>query len=207
MKIKVCGMTNAENIWELVRLPIDWMGMIFYEPSCRYAGNLPADAILQTPLRIRKVGVFVNASETEIREKVKRYDLQAVQLHGNESPNVCRRIKEQGVIVLKAFAVSDEKDLNDCALYNSEVCDYFLFDTKTPHHGGSGNQFEWQLLESYSGKTPFFLSGGISAADADRIKAIRHPLLCGVDLNSRFETAPGIKNIDLLQTFINALQQ
>ncbi|MDR0543532.1 MAG: phosphoribosylanthranilate isomerase [Dysgonamonadaceae bacterium] len=206
MKIKVCGMTNPQNIRELVQLPVDMAGLIFYEKSSRYAGNLSVADVRMAPPSIWKVGVFVNATEKEIEDKMKRYHLQAIQLHGNETPDFCKKIKEKGMIVIKAFSISEEKDLNHCDSY-SACCDYFLFDTKTPQYGGSGKQFDWKIIETYQSETPFFLSGGISPNDAERISEIRHPSFYGIDLNSRFETMPGIKNIDLLRTFIQTLKK
>jgi phosphoribosylanthranilate isomerase len=209
MKIKVCGMCEAENIRRVGELPVDFMGFIFYPASPRFAGNgrLQPETLKNLPPHIRKTGVFVSEAPDTVAGYVEQYALDAVQLHGSETPAYCRAVKEKfpGIAVIKAFPVSEPADLDRTKDYTA-VCDYFLFDTKTPQHGGSGKQFKWKILEIYPVKTPFFLSGGISPDDADRIKAISHPLCCGVDVNSRFETAPGIKNIDLLRTFITTLK-
>jgi len=201
MKIKVCGMKYPENIKELVNLPIDMMGLIFYEKTKRYAGNLPANELRDVPANIQKVGVFVNASEEDIFEKIKEYDLQIVQLHGDESPDFCREIKKTGIKVIKSFSIEGIDDFEKLHLYE-DTCDYFLFDTKTPLYGGSGNKFDWEILSSYNGQTPFILSGGIGLEDVESIKKLQNPKLYGIDLNSRFEISPGEKDIEKLRKFI-----
>ena len=193
-------MKYPDNIKELVCLPIDMMGLIFYEKSARYAGYLPADELRIVPPDIQKVGVFVNASEEDIFAKIREYDLQIVQLHGDESPDFCWEIKKSGIKVIKAFRIETAGDLERCGLYEN-ACDYFLFDTKTPQYGGSGKKFDWGILSSYKGETPFILSGGIGAEDAESIGEIQNPKLFGVDLNSRFETGAGKKDMEKLRTF------
>jgi len=193
-------MKYPENIKELVSLPIDMMGLIFYEKTKRYAGNLPASELRIVPSHIQKVGVFVNASKEDIFEKIKEYDLQIVQLHGEESPEFCIEIKKTGVKVIKSFSIEGIDDFKKLHLYEN-VCDYFLFDTKTPLYGGSGNKFDWEILSSYNGETPFILSGGIGLEDAESIKELRNPKLYGIDLNSRFEISPGEKDIGRLKEF------
>ncbi|MDR2843153.1 MAG: phosphoribosylanthranilate isomerase [Candidatus Symbiothrix sp.] len=194
-------MKSLENIAEIARLPIDMMGLIFYEKSPRYAGNLPPEALKPLPASIRKVGVFVNASKETILEKVQPYDLQMVQLHGQETPALCSELRATGIEVIKAFPVAEAADFQ-LALNYEAACDYFLFDTKTPQYGGSGKQFDWKILSAYTGKTPFFLSGGIGLEDLETIKHLKHPLLYAIDLNSRFETAPGVKDINKLKQLI-----
>jgi phosphoribosylanthranilate isomerase len=189
------------NIKELVRLPIDMMGLIFYEKSARYAGNLPAIELQIVPLNIQKVGVFVNVSKEAVFDKIREYDLQAVQLHGDESPDFCRTIKNSGIGVIKAFPIEEISDFEKCNLYEN-ACDYFLFDTKTPAYGGSGKKFDWKMLSQYQEETPFILSGGIGYEDAESIRKIRNPKLYGIDLNSRFEVRPGEKDIEKLKDFL-----
>lgn len=198
-------MKHPENIKALAALPIDLMGFIFYEKSPRYAGNLAADALISVPASIQKVGVFVDAAEQDIRKIISQYDLQAVQLHGNEPPQLCEALKTQGVSVIKAFPIENSADLAACAAYE-KVCDYFLFDTKTPQHGGSGKKFDWQLLSSYTGQTPFFLSGGIGADDAQALKQLHFSNLYALDVNSKFETAPGLKDLPKINAFLTTLQ-
>ena len=194
-------MKYPENIKELVNLPIDMMGLICYEKTKRYAGNLPANELRDVPANIQKVGVFVNASEEDIFEKNKEYDLQIVQLHGDESPDFCREIKKTGIKVIKSFSIEGIDDFEKLHLYE-DTCDYFLFDTKTPLYGGSGNKFDWEILSSYNGQTPFILSGGIGLEDVESIKKLQNPKLYGIDLNSRFEISPGEKDIEKLRKFI-----
>ena len=200
MKIKVCGMREPENIRALAKLPIDWMGLIFYDRSPRFAGNLPPDALACLPGLVKRAGVFVNQPAQVILEKVKTYSLATVQLHGAETPDVCRELKQNGLEVIKAFAIAKGSDFAVCKDYEA-VCDYFLFDTKSPNYGGTGLQFNWLLLKHYTGNTPFLLSGGIGKESAGEIKKIAHNRLAGIDLNSRFETTPGVKETTKINQF------
>jgi indole-3-glycerol phosphate synthase len=199
--LKVCGMKDPENIRALASLPVDMIGLIFYEKSPRYAGELDSETVRDLPASIQKTGVFVNASQEYILAKIKAYGLQLIQLHGNESPAFCQDLKSGGIKVIKAFSIREAGDLTATALYEN-TCNYFLFDTKTSQFGGSGKKFDWEILSFYTGKTPFFLSGGIGAEDTDAIRQIKHPLLYALDLNSKFETKPGLKNIEQLREFV-----
>ncbi|GHT02040.1 N-(5'-phosphoribosyl)anthranilate isomerase [Bacteroidia bacterium] len=201
MKIKVCGMRSAYNIVEVSQLPIDFMGFIFYEKSPRYDKDLNIWAVKYIPKNIQKVGVFVNATKEAILAAVEKFDLQMVQLHGTESPEFCNDLTQDGISVIKAFPVANENDFAPCAEYES-ACDYFLFDTKTPQFGGSGNKFDWQILSTYKGKMPCFLSGGIAPDDVDAIKQLNFPQLFAIDLNSCFEIEPGFKDVEKLKQFI-----
>lgn len=205
MKVKVCGMREADNIRELGRLPIDWMGFIFYPPSSRYAGGIAPGELRKIPSYIRKAGVFVDAPTEEIRKTIDMYGLDAVQLHGNETPEICESLRG-GVEVIKAFSLSSGNDLTTYAAYE-DSCDYYVFDTKTPLYGGSGRQYDWNILSSYRGKTPFLLSGGIGPEDAERILSFSHPSLEGIDLNSCFERRPGLKDIDKVETFLKRIRR
>jgi phosphoribosylanthranilate isomerase len=204
LKIKVCGMKNIPNIKELAILPIQMMGLIFYEKSPRFIHNLDAKALEDLPSRIQKVGVFVNETESTIMTKIQIYNLKYIQLHGNESPEFCERLRTQNIKVIKAFPIAEAKDLEKIKDYENH-CDYFLFDTKTNQYGGSGKKFDWQILSSYSSSTPFFLSGGIGSDDAEIIQQIKHPAFFAIDLNSQFEIAPGLKDIQKLKKFISKL--
>jgi phosphoribosylanthranilate isomerase len=209
MNVKVCGMREADNIRLLGAMPIDYMGFVFYPPSPRYAGNgLSANVLQALPTGIRKTGVFVSEQLETLLAWVAKYDLDAIQLHGRETPDYCRRVRERlpEKEIIKAFSVAAPADFLPARDY-AAVCDYFLFDAPTPHYGGSGRPFDWDIVAAYGDETPFFLSGGIGASDAGRIQALQHPSLFGVDLNSRFETAPGMKDTDLLRTFINTLRR
>lgn len=206
MKVKVCGMREPDNIREVGQLPIDWMGFIFYAPSPRYAGSLsPEEIDRQLPRRIKRVGVFVNEEAATVQAVAARYRLAAVQLHGAETPETCAALRATGLEVIKAFSLSAASDLEACLPYEGS-CDYFLFDTRTPLYGGSGRQYDWNLLAAYRGRTPFLLSGGIGEDDALRLQAFSHPLCAGIDLNSRFEQQPGRKDAGRLQRFLSILK-
>jgi phosphoribosylanthranilate isomerase len=205
MKVKICGMKYPENIAQIVALKPDFLGFIFYPKSPRYAEPLDVERMNSLPRSVLKIGVFVNESLDDILETVKKYSLHGVQLHGSESEELCYTFKSAGLLVLKAFSIAKPADFDLTAAYEG-TCDFYIFDTKTPQHGGSGQKFEWSMLSAYLGNTRFLLSGGISADDADAIKAIDHPKLWGVDLNSRFEVEPGRKDDTLLNSFIIQLK-
>ena len=196
-------MKYPENIEELSRLPIDYMGLIFYDKSPRFAEGLKIDELNILPERIERVGVFVNADVGYIMDKTNKYNLDIIQLHGNESADFCKELNKT-MPVIKAFNISGASDFEQAKSYE-DLWGYFLFDTKTAQYGGSGLKFDWNVLNEYKGNTPFFLSGGISVEDAERIKEINHPSLYAIDINSKFEINPGLKDIKLLNQFIKAL--
>ena len=198
MIIKVCGMREAENIREVTKLGIDWLGMIFWPKSKRYVAEPPS----YLPSQVKKVGVFVDASLEDIRQHIMDYDLDIIQLHGHETPEYVRALDPE--IIIKAFNIATAEDLAQTKPYEG-IVDYFLFDTKAQLPGGSGEQFDWSVLSHYEGATPFLLSGGIGPDDAERIKAFHHPRCIGIDLNSRFELAPGLKDVNLLREFIKSI--
>jgi len=197
MKIKVCGLKDRENILAVAGLEPDYVGFIRYDRSPRFSEDLPGDVIIDLPAGIKKTAVFVNEDVDVINSLIKEYNFEAVQLHGQESPEVCATFKGK-IEVLKAFGVDESFDFNTLKPYVGMV-DYFLFDTKTPVHGGSGQIFDWGILDKYQLDVPFFLSGGLSLDNLPEVKNIKHPAFYGVDLNSRFETAPGLKDIDKLK--------
>jgi len=199
--IKICGMRDPDNIREMLTLNPDFMGFIFYSKSPRFVMSPESLQNIYFGQNTQKTGVFVNATEEEIMHTVKLYDLHAVQLHGEESVNLCRSLRKNGLLVLKAFQINSAEDFDATFEYNHQV-DYFLFDTKSASYGGSGSKFDWSLLEAYKGDIPFFLSGGIGTDDVEAIQMINHPYFRGVDLNSRFEIAPAIKDYILLKQFI-----
>ena len=202
MMIKVCGMREEPNIRAVEMLPVDWMGFIFYPGSSRYVG----EKLSHIPEKVKRVGVFVNEQPEIIRERALQNRLDILQLHGDESPSHCRKLKEEGFQVIKAFGIRTDQPFPSEEVQRYEgCCDYLLFDTKTPMYGGSGKKFNWELLNDYRGTIPFLISGGIAPGDAVVIKAFSHPQLMGVDLNSGFETSPAIKDVSLLQTFIKQL--
>ncbi|MGK0390402.1 MAG: phosphoribosylanthranilate isomerase [Maribacter sp.] len=194
--IKVCGMKNTENIKELISLDIDFMGLIFYEKSKRFINHEISKN------NTKKVGVFVNEKIDIIEEKIKAYDLSFIQLHGDENPQFCEVLKSKNIEIIKAFRVDDNFDFNVTKKYES-VCDYFLFDAKGKDYGGNGIIFNWDVLNNYKGTLPFFLSGGINIDSIDSIKKFHHEKLFALDINSGFEIEPGLKNVDLINEFIN----
>lgn len=196
--VKVCGMREAENIRKVEALGIDLMGFIFWPKSSRYVSERPA----YLPTKCKRVGVFVDEDIETVRRIADDYALDYIQLHGHESRAYCAQLK--GLKLIKAISVSGEDDIATYKTYEGLV-DYFLFDTKCPSVGGSGQQFDWTVLADYVGETPFLLSGGIGPDDAKRVKASHHSKCIGIDLNSRFEIAPGVKDINKLKDFLNAL--
>jgi phosphoribosylanthranilate isomerase len=204
--IKICGMRDRQNIIEVAGLNPDIMGFIFYPHSPRYAAGISdADIIGNIPAQIRKTGVFVNADYKDISAAVKKYSLDMVQLHGNERPEECRRLRETGIQVIKAFNIKDSNGFKSCSEFKTDT-DYFLFDASTSDYGGSGYKFDWKTLEKYDMGHPFFLSGGIGPEDVSNILKISNPSFYGIDLNSRFETKPGLKEIGSLKKFISAIR-
>ena len=200
--IKVCGMREAENIREVAALGIDWLGLIFWPRSRRYVARRPAYLSEQA----RRVGVFVDAPVEDILQHVEDYGLNLVQLHGHESPEFVRQLRENaGLPLIKAFNVATAEDFLQTKPYEGLV-DYFLFDTKGKAVGGNGEKFDWTVLADYHGETPFILSGGIGPDDADRVKSFHHPKCIGIDLNSRFETAPALKDVKALKEFIKKVR-
>lgn len=207
MKLKVCGITSLEQLEQLEKMGVDYAGMIFYEKSPRYAGEmLKADAEKIKGLQVKKVGVFVNAEETRIREAVNEFGLDAVQLHGDEAPEMALSLKER-VEVIKVFRISGEENIEELVEPFKNACDYYLFDTATNDYGGSGKQFDWSVLKKAVIGKSFFLSGGIGAADAEMLKNFEHPNLFAADVNSRFETAPGVKDMKLIKAFKRSLYE
>lgn len=201
--IKVCGMKFAQNREEVEKLGVDLLGYIFFAPSERFVGDQPETGLFDSAKP--KVGVFVDENVFEILGLAKNFDFEYIQLHGKENPLTCSIIQKQGLKVIKAFPVDDQFNFTSTLSFEG-LADYFLFDTKTKQHGGSGKKFNWQILDSYKGKTPFFLSGGIEPEDAEKISQIDHPMMAGVDLNSGFEEEPGLKNIKKLKKFIEEIQ-
>jgi phosphoribosylanthranilate isomerase len=204
MKIKVCGLKNPENINEVEALGPDYLGFIFYRQSPRFVADLQAETLTALPKTIHKTGVFVNEDAKEITRLIAAYDFDAIQLHGSESPEFCNLFKVT-VSVIKAFGVDENFDFEQLNDYVGKV-DYFLFDTKTDKHGGSGKVFNWTILDNYRLDTPFFLSGGLSLENLEAVKLINHPRFHGVDLNSKFELEPGLKDIDKLKKAFDLLR-
>lgn len=203
MKIKVCGLKHPENIEAVAALQPDYVGFIFYGKSPRYTAGLPADTLRAIPASIQKTGVFVNESAENIEKLIVECGFNAIQLHGDESPEFCAAFKGR-VTVVKAFGLNEDFDFEQLKDYANNV-DLFLFDTKTKEYGGSGKTFDWKILDQYKLEIPFFLSGGIGPENIAEVKNITHPQFYGVDLNSRFEIEPGLKNIEKLQQAFNII--
>ncbi|MEM9895723.1 MAG: phosphoribosylanthranilate isomerase [Bacteroidota bacterium] len=193
MKLKVCGMANARNIMEIAATEPDCMGFIFYQKSPRFAGNLRVETLRDLPASIKKVGVFVDEELDNMLDLAAEYQLDYIQLHGSESLDVVKKLKNAGLGVLKVFKLTNQLPEN-LETFGENV-DYILFDTASEMHGGSGKKFDWSVLDDYQIDTPFILSGGIDLSDVDQIKKMRMPQLKMIDVNSRFEDAPGMKNV------------
>jgi phosphoribosylanthranilate isomerase len=217
LKIKVCGMRDPTNIEAISALPIHFMGFIFYEKSPRYVAH--SDDISACADDLTKVGVFVNAEIGYILHKIDKYDLDAVQLHGNETPQYIedlsnemwsklRFVANSDIEIIKAFPVDSDFDFETVKPYEDAV-KYFLFDTKTPQHGGAGIKFDWSILEKYNSEIPFLLAGGISENDVEEISKIaaQNPMLYGLDLNSKFEIEPALKDVEKLKSFLGGLNR
>lgn len=229
MIIKVCGMRDADNIREVSELDIDMMGFIFWKDSPRFvrmisshAGIIPdyseerlnknSGKVVDDQHRIKRVGVFVDDMPQTIVTRIYNYELDYVQLHGEEScimiDNLRRTLEPDirtGVKIIKTISVSSAEDIEKTKEYEGFV-DLFLFDTKCPTMGGSGDKFDWSVLSAYKGNVPFLLSGGIGMDDVDKIKSFQHPQFAGVDVNSCFETEPGVKDVEKLRLFIEKLR-
>lgn len=190
--LKICGMKYPANIEEVSNLLPEYMGFIFYEKSSRFfEGPMP-----NIPKSIKKVGVFVNESQTNVLEKINQYNLDLIQLHGDESADFCRSFKANDIQIIKVFSVDDDFDFNKLEPFET-VCDYYLFDTKGKLPGGNGTTFNWQILQKYKSKKPLFLSGGLGLEEIEKLQKLNLPLFA-IDVNSKFEFQPGLKNINLL---------
>ena len=202
MTVKVCGMREPDNIRAVEQLGADWLGFIFWPRSSRYVSERPS----YLPQQAKRVGVFVDADMEDVLQHIADYSLHIVQLHGKESPDYIQTLRTAApaALVIKALNVATPADLEQTKAYEGLV-DYFLFDTKGPSVGGNGTQFDWTVLDAYHDTTPFLLSGGIGPDDASRVSAFRHPRLAGIDLNSRFEQSPALKDVNLLRRFLSQL--
>lgn len=202
MIVKVCGMRAADNIRQVEECGADWMGFIFFSRSPRFVAEVPH----YLPSKQKRVGVFVNASYDEIKARVEAFGLDAVQLHGAEKADLCMRLRNDGLTVVKAFSLRSAADVQQTDGYIG-ACDYFLFDTPTAAYGGSGRMFDWTLLQAYKGPTPFLLSGGLALDSLEALAAFSHSQWAGIDLNSGFETQPALKNPQALKSFISKFRK
>jgi phosphoribosylanthranilate isomerase len=202
INIKICGMMEESNIRELVKVHPDYIGFIFYRESKRFIGEDFSSGILDSiPGSISKVGVFVDAGKDYILEKSELFGLKLVQLHGCEPVTACKELFNAGISVIKVFHIDDEFNFDTINPFKP-YCKYFLFDTKCSTFGGSSKKFNWDILRKYDNEKPVFLSGGIGNADAGLIKQLDYLNIHAVDINSRFEKEPGIKDISKIKKFI-----
>ncbi len=207
MLIKICGLKYADNISALGAYPIDMMGFVFYPKSPRFVdGELKTSTVKNIPENIKKVGVFVNQSMKEILCKQRLFQLDFIQLHGDENEQFCKRIKDLNIGVIKAFHIDGHFDFSILKKFQ-EQCDYFLFDTKTTGYGGSGKAFDWYILNRYTLNTRFLLSGGIGLENIDDAIAFYHPQLVGVDINSKIELTPGLKSIKMAKNITRIINK
>ena len=209
MKIKVCGITQADQLHQLDEIGVDYAGLIFFRQSARYMlDKLLTTDVQDLSLSLQKVGVFVNASEEFINAQVELYGLDLVQLHGDETPAFCKHISST-VSVIKAFRITkyNEQNIDWMIKPYEEVCDYYLFDTnRKGAYGGTGEKFDWEILNNNIINKSFFLSGGIGVADVENVKAFHHPFLYAVDINSMVEIEPGIKDMEQVKMFVQEIK-
>lgn len=210
MKIKICGMKFGKNIVEIAALKPNYLGFIFYEASPRNFEGF----IAEIDEKIKKTGVFVDASVEFILEKAANYNLEVIQLHGVEKPVLCTKLKKKYLEVIKVFSIGEAFDFKKLQPYEGKV-DFFLFDTKGSRKGGNGIAFNWKILEKYPSRTPFFLSGGIGLKELEEVKKLqeffisqgKENLFHGLDLNSRLEEFPGQKNVRKIIEFQDKLNK
>lgn len=199
MRLKVCGMREPDNLRELIdQVNPEFVGFIFHPGSPRYFPDGPKEMPADLPPG-KRTGVFVNTSYHEVVELAEMFNLRNLQLHGTESAESCRRLREMGFTIIKAFGVKSQDDFQKAKAYH-EACDFFLFDTKTPKHGGSGEKFNWEMLDKVDISKPYFLSGGIDLDDANDICNLKHQPYA-IDINSRFEIKPAFKDIEKIKKF------
>ena len=203
-------MRDEKNILEVLEEPPDYMGFIFYKESSRYAGEMPKAVTEFIPGYVCKIGVFVNSTLEEIKDTVIKYQLDSVQLHGAESPEFCQKLKvllaTREVTIIKVFSIGENFNFDTLKPYD-DIVDYYLFDTKGKLPGGNGYTFDWKLLKNYSGDKPYFLSGGIAPEHIIELEKLDMKGLFAIDINSKFEVKPAIKNIEKTTEFIRKLRQ
>lgn len=223
VRVKVCGMRERYNIEALSQLPVDFVGLIFYPKSSRYVFadtheyadstavdlgflRLPFEGKGNYPKNLKKVGVFVNEELDQVLNYVHNFELDYVQLHGQENVFYCKQLKDAGVKIIKAFSVDRQFSFTITNAFEF-YCDFFLFDTKGKLPGGNGVAFDWKTLENYHGETPFFLSGGLAPGMEDAVINFKHEQFFALDINSGFENYPGFKNVDLISDFLNKINK
>ena len=209
MNIKVCGITEMKQLQQLDGLDIDFAGLIFYKESPRYIGDkISKQDLKKADFDLKKVGVFVNPEMIDVLDAIDDYGLDAVQLHGDESPEMCEDLSSE-VEVIKVFRITGDEDIDKLVAPYDAVCDYYLFDTGglKESFGGTGKQFDWNILTKAKIEKPFFLSGGIGPDEAPKVKAFKHPDFFGVDINSQFEKEPGVKDMSKVLHFRQGMKK
>ena len=209
MLVKICGLRDPENIRQVAAIPgVDLVGLIFYPPSPRYVDSEETAKVVSALTTVKVAGVFVNETPEEVVRKAAQYHLGFIQLHGSEAPeylSALRTLLPAGIKLIKAFSIQTEADLLQTSGYETH-CEYLLFDTPTSGYGGSGRSFDWNILQYYTGSTPFLLSGGIGPDSLTTLHHFHHRLWAGIDLNSRFESVPAVKDTELLSGFIQNIK-
>jgi phosphoribosylanthranilate isomerase len=210
MNIKVCGITQFKQLQQLDALNIDYAGLIFYKDSPRYMGDkITGKQVKEADFDIKKVGVFVNPGYSELLDTIDEYGLDIVQLHGNETPEMCEDLSAE-VEVIKAFRIAGDQSINidEMVMPYDAACDFYLFDTAglKENFGGTGQQFDWSVLKKAKIEKPFFLSGGIGRDDAEKVKAFKHPDFFAIDVNSKFEMAAGVKDMAAILKFLQGFK-
>ena len=210
MNIKVCGITQFKQLQQLEALNIDYAGLIFYKDSPRYMGDkITGKQVKDADFDIKKVGVFVNPGYSELLDAIDEYGLDIVQLHGNETPEMCEELSAE-VEVIKAFRIAGDESINidEMVMPYDAACDFYLFDTAglKESFGGTGQQFDWNILKKAKIEKPFFLSGGIGPDDSQKVKAFKHPDFFAIDVNSKFEMAPGLKDMAAILKFLQGFK-
>jgi len=208
IQLKICGLTEEQNVYNIIQAAKpDYLGFIFYKHSSRFVENqITPETVKSLPDDIDKTGVFVNSSLANILNVADKYGLDTLQLHGDESPEFCANCKSHDYTVIKVFGVGKALNISLMNKY-SEVCDYFLFDTAGAYRGGNGEKFNWMLLNEYALDKPYFLSGGIAPEDVEILRSIEDPKFYGIDINSRFEIEPGIKDVNKIEEFSNQIKK
>jgi len=210
MNIKVCGITQFKQLQQLEALNIDYAGLIFYKESPRYMGDkISGKQVKEADFDLKKVGVFVNPGYSELLDAIDEYGLDIVQLHGNEAPEMCEELSAE-VEVIKAFRIAGDESINidEMVMPYDAVCDFYLFDTAglKESFGGTGQQFDWGILKKAKIEKPFFLSGGIGPDDVQKVRSFKHPDFFAIDINSKFETAPGVKDMAAILKFLQGFK-
>ena len=210
IRIKVCGVTMPSQLEAFDEMGVDLAGFIFYPRSPRYMGSkIPADYIRKFKGRIAKVGVFVNMPYDELMKTVEDYRLDMVQLHGDEIPRYCEQVANH-ITVIKAFRLTDNDPIDWMARSYDEACDMYMFDTLGAGYGGTGKKFDWNVLKTSTIDKLFFLSGGIEPGDIEKLQEFAKENIArkmfAVDINSRFETSPGVKDVEKVRTFVTSLK-